>query len=171
MCLIGLIVKGYKITCRNNERIVYTTTKVLYIQFLRDIIFDVYLCLLLIYSTVWYFIINEHLAAPPDEVNTTIMAALTVVAARTFKKRERTHIDCCLIWIIGYISRLWEKAIITITADDATDSAWDIGSPTCLATLLNWRDWLQTTSAYKEHLYLIEVRRLNCISKTRTYSG
>lgn len=43
---IGLIAKGYRITCRNNERIVYTTTKVLYIQFLWDIIFDVYLRLM-----------------------------------------------------------------------------------------------------------------------------
>lgn len=32
--------------------------------------------------------VEEHLAAPPEEVKTTMIAALTLIAARTFKSTD-----------------------------------------------------------------------------------
>lgn len=77
--------------------------------------------------------VQGDLAALPEEVKTTMIAALTLTADRTLKMQKEHHKICYLVQEINKklgTGRRW------ITADDATDSAWLMGSPTYLTILL-----------------------------------
>lgn len=93
-----------------------------------------------LFIAVWDFVINEHLAALPDEVNTTIMAALTIVAARTFKMRKNSR---RLLFNLKY--RIY---MLLMRKDQCYNYRW-------------WRDrfcmrhWLSNMSGYS-----LELKRL-----------
>lgn len=67
----------------------------------------------------------KYLAALPNEVNATIAAALTLTAARTFRKEKDVMVhqnNCMKRKVQDHENRLHD-----LTADDAIDSACDIG--------------------------------------------
>ena len=81
---------------------------------------------------------NTYRAALPEVVKTTMTAALTLMAALTCKSQTSSII------LIGR-----QKSSTHVTAEEATDSMCDIGSPTCFTTALKCLDWLYTISAWR----------------------